>query len=212
VPIQQQPPEFAYSPLKVSDIWGVPVEESDLRMKRSIVLTDWGRHNEPTVESRDSFLYELILLSMLYDEVLIQDEVFVCSKKLARWFYAKDQFDLFTEVINACGVIILKRPVARYPSELQEQAQKHPITARVRHLQRYSVADDGGPISFGVKQDVFQSALNTLLLRQPTLHRDAGGRSKQGGGLMQRFGSDLIGVWGSTEQRTELRILLPRIT
>jgi hypothetical protein len=63
-----------------------------------------------------------------------------------------------------------------------------------------------------VKQDVFQSALNTLLLRQPTLHRDAGGRSKQGGGLMQRFGSDLIGVWGSTEQRTELRILLPRIT
>lgn len=161
---------------------------------RSVVLVDWSRHNEPTAHSRNSLLYELMLLSLLYDEVLVQDEILVCSKNMARWFSEPESFRLFEELFAVAGIVLLKRPLEKYPPELQESAQKKPVTVRSEYLEQFSVGNDGKQLRFTNEQRIFQTRLEACLLASPSAHRDAGSKSALREDLMQSFGSLLSTV------------------
>ena len=51
-----------------------------------VVLTDLGAEVEHLASSREAVIYRLLLLSLLYDEVLIPDEVPALSRQLSVWF------------------------------------------------------------------------------------------------------------------------------
>ena len=121
---------------------------SMLSTNRSIVMVDWSRINEPAPRTRAEFLWHQMLLSLLYDDVFAQDEILVCSKKMARWFRDNESFRLLEEAVESGGMGVLKRPYERYPPELQERALEQPVTTRREHVERFSVNNDGTPLRF----------------------------------------------------------------
>lgn len=174
-------------------------------MKRSIVMVEWSRDNEPTHSGRDEFLWHQILLSLLYDEVLAQDENIVCSSKMARWFPDNDSFRLLEEIFECGGLAVLKRPLERYPDELKERALTHPIGARREHVERFSVNNDGTAIQFKKSQLQFQNRLEVLLADRPRAHRPAGTQANSGSNLMQEFARLLAHVLTSSRYEPWLK-------
>jgi hypothetical protein len=157
-------------------------------------MVDWARKNEPTARTRDQFLWDLMLLSLLYDDVFVQDEIVLCSKTLPKWFPDTESFRLLEETIESGGVSLLKRPYQRYPNELQGLAQIQPITARREHLTRFSVDNDGAPLRFTPQHLAFHNRLEAFLASRPRAHRYAGEQNKLGGDLMHEFGRLLASV------------------
>src|SRR6267378_7088207 len=68
----------------------------------SVIMIEWARNNEPTHSSRDEFIWHQLLLSLLYDEVLAQDETVIISKQKAKWFSTPSDFETLTKVAE-CG-------------------------------------------------------------------------------------------------------------
>lgn len=184
--------------------------------KRSIVLVDWWKDNEPTARSRDQFLWDLMILSLLYDEVLALDENILCSRTFPRWFRDAESFRLFEEVVDCGGIAVLKRPWQRYPKELQGLAQIEPIAARRRHLEQFSVDNHGTPLRFTPVQSAFHSRLETVLKNRPRAHRYAGSENKLGNDLMKEFGALLASVLTDSRYeswlRSKFRAITPRAT
>lgn len=135
-----------------------------------------------------------MLLSLLYDELLVQDEILVCSEKMANWFPDVESFRLLEEFFAVGGITVLKRPLGKYPPGLREKAQKNPIHARVEHLAQFSVGNTGKPLRFTDEQRQFHNRLESCLLAVPRAHRDAGSKKALGEELMQSFGSLLSQV------------------
>ncbi len=170
-------------------------------MNRSIVMVDWSRYNEPTPRTRDEFLWHQMLLSLLYADVLAQDETLVCSEKMARWFPDGKSFRLLEQLVECGGLSVLKRPWERYPSGLQERALRQPIAARREQLERFSVNNDGAPLQFSENQRAFHNRLEALLAEHARAHRYAGSEKKLGKDLMQEFANLLAVVL--TDRRYE---------
>ena len=180
--------------------------------KQSIVMVDWSRKNEPTAKTRDQFLWDLMLLSLLYDDVLVQDEIVLCSEKLPKWFPDTESFCVFEEIIECRGLGLLKRPWERYPKEIQDRAQTLPIAARREHLERFSVNNSGLPLRFSPKHLAFHSRLEAFLKDHPRAHRYAGAQNQLGGDLMAEFGRLLSSVLTDPRYERWMRSTFPRIT
>ncbi|PIR97450.1 MAG: hypothetical protein COT91_01435 [Candidatus Doudnabacteria bacterium CG10_big_fil_rev_8_21_14_0_10_41_10] len=56
-----------------------------------LVLTDLYWLDD---EEREWFLLEMLLQTLLYETVLLQDEYLVLGKRIASWFYKKEDFEL----------------------------------------------------------------------------------------------------------------------
>jgi hypothetical protein len=181
-------------------------------MGRSIVMVDWSRFNQPTQKSRDEFLWHQILLSILYDDVLAQDETLLCSEKLADWFPDSESFRLLEQLVDCGGLCVLKRPWQAYPKDLQELATQQPIAARRAHLEGYSAYNDGTRVCFSKKQLAFQNRLEALLSTRPRAHRFAGSRSKSGVDVMQQFAKLLARVLADPRYEKWLRRKFPNIS
>jgi hypothetical protein len=100
-----------------------------------LLLTDWTANVEAIATDRDSFLWELILHALLWNQILIQDEALVQSQVLADWFHEPQQFRLLDELIDTGVFVVLKQAPSSYPtSSLQELALHSPIQARAKHI------------------------------------------------------------------------------
>lgn len=177
--------------------------------RTSIVLIDWSRRDEITATSRDEFLYELMLLSLLYDEILVQDEVLLCSKKMARWFPESGSFAEIEGFFDTGGLVVLKRPPWKYPEDLQGLAIEAPIKARRNHLERFSVTNDGLPCRFSRKQVAFQDRLEACIRDHCSSSR-AAGKHAAGRDLMQEFRDECSRVLTDERYRKWLRSRFPR--
>lgn len=104
----------------------------------SVVLTDLSAGVESLPEKAEEFLCQIAVLALLYDEVLIQDEVLALSKKLARWMVGPEYLRILKECLDLGLVRILTHPERAYPPELREQAEKNPILARANYIEKYS--------------------------------------------------------------------------
>ncbi len=184
-------------------------------MKRSIVMVDWARDNTPTSGNREEFLWHQMLLSLLYDEVLAQDETLLLSKRMATWFSDNHSFRLLEQLVDCGGLTILKRPTARFPVDLQERALQQPIAARKAHLLRNSVNNKGQSIRFTKEQGQFHNRLEVLMGANKSAHREAGSKNMLGGDLMQEFARLLKFVLEDDDYRkwlkTRFRAIIPEI-
>jgi len=168
------------------------LQSQEQAQDRSIVMVDWTRLNEPTPGTRSQFLWHQMILALLYGDVLAQDEIFLCSSRMVRWFGSEEDFGLLEQLAVCGGITVLKRPSDRYPdSNLRDKAIRSPISARREHLARFSVDNDGNPLSFGDRQIAFHDRLENLLARYPHAHRFAGDRRLLGEDLMKEFGTQL---------------------
>ncbi len=144
--------------------------------KRSIVMIEWSRYVTPTHQKRDEFLWHQIVMSLLYDEVLAQDQTILCSKDMADWFGNRSDFGLLEELFECGGLVMLKRPSARYPAELRDKLSTHPIAARIEQLEKFSAHNDGSEVIFSPAQRQFHNLLENFI-REPRrnyAHREAG--------------------------------------
>ena len=127
-----------------------------------LVLTDlyWVDY-----EKREQFLLELLLLTLLYETVLIQDEYLVLGKSVARWFHRQRAFDLLKPFLDSGVLKVLKFPrqAHRDPEHLAI-SENRPILARARQIEKYG---SDGPYPFKPKehQIEFYQRLDGYLLQ-----------------------------------------------
>lgn len=104
-----------------------------------VVLTDWAADTESIAVSPDALLYELLILSLLYDEVLVADEAFVLSQRLTSWFGSHEDFQRLRCCFGLGTIKILAHPLKAYPTaELMDQADRQPFSARSTYIEKYS--------------------------------------------------------------------------
>jgi hypothetical protein len=109
----------------------------------TIVLTDWGADVDNIAVDVRSFAWELMLLSLLYEKVLIQDETFVVSSQLPKWFSTADNRRILDELLGMGAVAVLTYPIDAYPDEeLQLLAHSSPLAARSRYIATYTTKRD----------------------------------------------------------------------
>lgn len=110
---------------------------------RSVVLTDWAADVDHLRADRDAIIYQLLILSLLYDEILIQDELLVLSDPLADWFGQREGIRIWEELLDVGSIVILRHPTSAYPTdELRDYSQDHPIDARAKYIQQFGTKDD----------------------------------------------------------------------
>jgi len=110
---------------------------------RSVVLTDWAADTDNLRVDRSGLIHQLLLLSLLYDEILVQDELLVLSDPLASWFSSKEGLSLWDELLDVGSLVILRHPQTAYPNdELRELSFRHPIEARAKYIETYGTKND----------------------------------------------------------------------
>ncbi len=178
---------------------------------RSVLLTDWGADGERIRGDKSSVVYQIIIPSLLYDEIIIPDEIFVVSNKLARWFGNDEGLEIWRELFDIGSLAIIKHPITAYlnPS-LQEFAQYNPIQARARYIEKFGSKDDEyfSPTDF---QKRFYKNIELLLSQNKTIEmREAG--AKKSTPIMPIFGNILGSLLQHPGYRSWRRICFPQIT
>lgn len=85
---------------------------------------DWTRDNEVSVDQWELFVWHQMICSLIHDEVAVQDETLVMSKKLPRWFGKPETFPILREVFEFGGLTVLRRPLEAYFEEdLRDRAR-----------------------------------------------------------------------------------------
>lgn len=140
----------------------------------SVILTDWATDDLSMGGSAKGTIYELMLLSLLYDNVLIQDEVFALSDKCANWFSEEKDMELLRKCFDIESLVVLKHPLFAYPTEdLKELAQTAPIYSRARYIQRYGSKGDKMFTPSDSQLKLYQN-MDAWLLSRPKAHRPVG--------------------------------------
>ena len=161
-----------------------------------IIMMDWTRHNEVSARDPNELLWQQAICALVYDEVAVQDETIVCSRKLARWFFDDDAFPLLTELFECGGLTLLKRPLDAYPPELQDVAHDAPLRARRLQLERHSVGNAGQRLTFGVRRENLQDRLDAHFRTRSegSGHRFAGSKHIVDYDLFDAFNKLLLDV------------------
>jgi hypothetical protein len=100
------------------------------RPQRQIVLTHWnaGVFRSATLPN---VLPELIIYSLLYDEVLIREEDLITNRWIMRLLSEASNFALFSELLVSGFVKLLRLPLGFYPAGRRFDPIRLPISARV---------------------------------------------------------------------------------
>lgn len=146
--------------------------ESDA-IPESVVLSDWAANVEGIGKSSDSVIYELMILSLLYDEILVSDEVLVLSSKLAKWLSDGNSFDPVIKLFELGSLKVLTFPESDYPKEFKEATEKARISTRANYITKKGTKDEQ---IFEPSEDqiAFHLALDSYLVRHPNAYRDVG--------------------------------------
>ncbi len=139
----------------------------------SVLMTDWAVDGK-SIGNLDAVIYELMLLSLLYDSVLIQDEIFALSPKFANMFSSKENIDILKKLLDIGAITVLTHPLQVYPTdELKELATAAPIFARAKYTQQYSTRADK-LFKPSNKQITLYHEIDACLSRNPGTQRPVG--------------------------------------
>ena len=98
----------------------------------SIVMSDWAA-SKYICAAPQTFLYTLAILSLVYDHVLLLDEMLVLSAKLANWFNDPTLTRLLEELFDAGTITVLTLASERYPTAmLRDRSLTAPLQTRGR--------------------------------------------------------------------------------
>ncbi|MBZ0131710.1 hypothetical protein [Candidatus Methylomirabilis sp.] len=158
----------------------------------SIVLTDWAADVDHLRADQDAVIYQLLILSLLYDQILIQDELLVLSDPLAAWFGRGEGQRIWDEALDVGSLVILRHPLSAYPTaELKEYAHQHPLHARAEYLHRFGAKDEH-PFNPTPIQRAFYSIVEASLSRDTGRTREVGALRRTE--IMPRFAATLESV------------------
>jgi hypothetical protein len=115
-----------------------------------------------------------MILSLLYDEILVQDQVFVCSTNPAKWFASDDR--MLCELFDLDTLKILKRPISEYPRNLQDKAREFPILGRSDEIKERS-SNVGEPFEPTSIQMRFHERLDACLKERQSAHKEGGSKA-----------------------------------
>jgi hypothetical protein len=147
-------------------------------MPESVVLTDWAADLEHLGKGPEAVLYELMLLSLLYDSILIQDEVFALSDKVSWWFSSSGYAELLPECFDLGAMVVLTHPLLVYPTDdLRELALDSPILARAKYVEKYGTRAEYRFVPTE-RQKAFYHLVDSYLQVRPAAHRPVGSLQK----------------------------------
>ena len=164
-------------------------------------MTDWAANAEYISPNRDltSVVYELMIQSLLRDRVLVQDEAFVLSSKLASHFTqgalpgGYNGPRLLDELFDMGTITVLKHPNRAYPDHLRERALREPILARSLYIEENTTK--GGRRFVPTRaQRAFHAQLDGILARGKRFQRDVGEKATLH--VLDAFSSKLREVLG----------------
>jgi hypothetical protein len=138
--------------------------------KNAIIFTDWAASVKHTDLDLNSFIYEILIYSLLYDEVLIQDEVFALSNKIASWMNDERERGLLEKIFEIGTLKILSFPKESYPLDLQEAAYTNPIQTRSKYLQKFATSHEDQFIA-SEKQNSLYNFIDSSVSRNRSLLR-----------------------------------------
>ncbi|MHC4172809.1 MAG: hypothetical protein ACYTBX_01635 [Planctomycetota bacterium] len=149
-----------------------------MKPKNSLLMTDWVGGTGKIAKDFKTFIYELVLLSLVYDEILIQDEALVLSRKLSRWMKAKEDFRLLEECFGAGCIRVLTHPKRAFPiQELKDLSEYNPIQARAKYIAKYSTWGDK-PFKPTKLQRQFYNRIDSLISSSQSYHRPVGQKER----------------------------------
>lgn len=176
----------------------------------AVVLNDLAAAGDRVIAVKhwESFVWELMLYSLLRDEVLIPDEALVLSEKFAKVFSRRPR--LLDELFDIGSLVVLKYPREAYPDpDLQELSVKSPMDARSKYIQRYTTR---GPKLFSPTPDQLRisSDLDRILKDRPSAHRETGQHSTIN--VFDRFSEEMVKVLSDRRYRSWLLAAFPGTT
>jgi hypothetical protein len=113
----------------------MPDIETAMKGRESrIVLTHWNAgvfHSSSTPR----LLPELVIYSLLYDEVLIREEDLITNRAVTRLLSEENNFAVFSELLTSGLVKLLRLPIDAYPRDRKFDPMRLPISSRVEEHQ-----------------------------------------------------------------------------
>ena len=147
--------------------------QSRLIRLNSIVLTDWGAFAS-VYQSPGKLVSDLIVLSLLYDEILIQDEVFVLSDLMPAWFADSEGSSLLAKIFDLDSVVLLGW--RSYPKDITVDPKLYPILARAEFHRKYST--QGDKLFFPNKENIkFYKKVEYSILNRQSAIRERGSKN-----------------------------------
>lgn len=139
----------------------------------SIVLTDWGAFAS-VYQSPEMLVSDLMVLSLLYEEILIQDEVFVLSELMPAWFANREGSNLLVKILDLDSVVLLRWK--SYPNDISVDPELYPLLARAEYHQKYSTQGDQLFVPNQEKKAFYKKVEYSLLNRQSSM-RERGAKN-----------------------------------
>lgn len=138
----------------------------------SIIMSDWGAYGN-IYNTPEKLVTDIIILSLLYDEVLIQDEVFVLSDLMPKWFERAEGNDLLAKIFELDSIVLLGWK--SYPSEIKTDYKHHPMFARAEYHEKFSTRGDSIFIASESNKDFYKKIEYFLTIRKSAI-RDRGAK------------------------------------
>lgn len=141
---------------------------------RSIVLTDWASNVDLIHGNYIGFIQRLQILSLLYDEILIQDEFLALSSPLGKWFSTNEGKNTWSELMDLGTIVVLRHPATAYArADHRELSRDAPILARARQIEA-TATKDASAFRSTPEQDAFYSHVDACLRLRPSQSREVG--------------------------------------
>jgi hypothetical protein len=152
-----------------------------------LLLSDWAAFGRTIPRRSQRLLTELLLLSLVYDEILIQDETLVLNHTFADQFASQETFRVIEQLIESNVLVILTHPRNLYPdAAMKERAPGSPMETRAEYISRYGTSGDT-PFTPTVRQQALYKRLDACLLRNPRSHRSVSLQTIGGRNIMEVF-------------------------
>jgi len=108
-----------------------------------LILSDWAASENAIPQNRQRILEELLVLSLVFDEILIQDDILALNMNLANMFAPQNYFNILEQLIESGALVILSHPLYLYPDDdIKDRAKVSPIFSRAEYIKRYGTAGD----------------------------------------------------------------------
>lgn len=135
----------------------------------AIILTHWNAGVFHST-SLPQLLPELVIYSLLYDDVLIREEDLLTNRAITRLLSEENNFGVFSELLISGLVKLLRLPSAMYPQGRRFDPVRLPISARVEeHQLRRSYK--GKPWKPTSREWLFFRRLDEIVTKFPSASR-----------------------------------------
>lgn len=128
-----------------------------------LLLSDWGAYGD-VYSSAEEFISEVIILSLMYDEILIQDEIFTLNSSMPNWFSGKYGHNLLSKFMNLESIVFLGWN--SFPENIDIDPSISPFRARAQFLQDYSTNGDSIFVPNNTQKKFYQD-IDSLYTQHP---------------------------------------------